>query len=218
MTQFKQALGNAKLTILSLGFALILSFIINVFLGIALYKVPKSITVNIPPAIPESGLKVKAGAITSARVYAFTYYIWQSIQTWPNNGLEDYSNNLTNFSPYLTVDFQNVLKDEGAKMNTQGFLFQHQQMTFGIDGSSFDPKDVKYVGDGTWLVHLSMRTINAVAPPEKNQGFSESHVAMDAQTSFVFKVVRYDYAPDKNHWGLAIAGYAVPPKVVKVNK
>jgi integrating conjugative element protein (TIGR03746 family) len=218
MSRFKQALGNAKLAILSLGFGLTLSFALNIFLGLALFNVPKQITVNVPPGIPASGMKIKANNVTPARIYAFTYYIWQSLQTWPDNGLNDYANNLKNFSPYLTVAFQNVLKEEGKKMNEQGFLFKHQQMTFGINGSSFDAKNVKYIGNGTWLVRLSMRTINAVAPPEEGKGFSESHVAMDAETSFVFKVVRYDYAPDKNLWGLAIAGFATPPKVEKIHK
>jgi integrating conjugative element protein (TIGR03746 family) len=218
MSRFKQALGNAKLAILSLGFALVLSFSINVFLGLALFNVPKEITVNVPPVVPTTGLKLKANTISPARIYSFAYYIWQSLQTWPDNGLSDYANNLKNFSPYLTVAFQNVLKEEGKKMNDQGFLFKHQQMTFGVNGSAFNPKDVKYIGNDTWLVHLTMRTINAVAPPEAGKGFSESHVAMDAETSFIFKVVRYDYAPDKNQWGLAIAGYAVPPKVEKIHK
>jgi integrating conjugative element protein (TIGR03746 family) len=218
MNVFKQALGNAKLAILALGFALVLSFSINLFLGFALYRVPKTITVNVPPVIPDNGLRVKAGSVTPARIYAFAYYIWQSIQTWTHDGLNDYAANLKTFSPYLTSDFQNTLKQEGKKMNAEGFLFKHQQMTFGANGSGFDPENVKYIGDGVWLVHLVMRTINAVAPPNDTHAFSEAHVAMDAETSFIFKVVKYNYAPDKNKWGLAIAGYAAPPKTIKINK
>lgn len=217
MTKFKQALGNAKLAVLALGFGLILSFGINIFLGFSLYRVPETITVNVPPVIPDSGIRLKANTITPARIYAFAYYVWQSIQTWSHDGLSDYAANLKNFSPYLTSKFQNTLKDEGKKMSTEGFLYKHQQMMFGADGNSFSPEDVKYI-NGAWLVHLNMRTINTVAPPDEEHGFSESHVAMDAETSFVFKVIKYDYAPDKNHWGLAIAGYAAEPKVIKINK
>ncbi|MCK4609175.1 MAG: DUF2895 family protein [Gammaproteobacteria bacterium] len=218
MSRFKHALGNAQLAIICLAFALVLSFVLNVFLGVFLFRVPNDITVNVPPAIPASGLKIKPGEINSARVYAFTYYIWQALQTWPVNGKHDYVDNIKKFAPYLTMSFQNTLKEEGKKMDEQGFLYKHQQITFGVLGSSFSPKEVRYIGNGTWLVHLRMRTINAVAPPEENKSFNESHIAMDAETSFVFKVVRYDYSPDKNHWGLAIAGYAAPPQVKKAYK
>ena len=218
MSVFKQALANAKLSILLLLLCFIFSMLLNIFLGVCLYRAAKYPAVYIPPHIPDSGLVIKSGKIANSEVYAFTYYIWQSIQTWPVNGSDDYKNNLDQYAPYITPAFKNVLENEGKELYNQGFLYGHQQTMFGANGGTYSPSDVKYLGHGAWLVHLTMRTINRVAPENNSKAFESSHVVRDAQTSFVFKVVRYAYAPDKNHWQLAIAGYEVPPKVNKIYK
>lgn len=218
MSIFRQSLANAKLTILSLSLAFIASMLLNFYLGFCLLKVPSSLSLYVPPHIPDSGLKLKSGKIDKEQVYAFTYYIWQSIQTWPVNGFKDYKKNLDKYSAYLTPDFQNILKTQGNLLYKQGLLYGHQQATFGANGSAYNPKDVRYVGHGTWLVHLDMRTIDRVMPSDGSQSFEGSHVSRDAQTSFVFKVVKSDYASDKNHWHLAIAGYALAPKIIRVFK
>ncbi len=218
VTPFKQALGNAKLTILSLLIAFIMSMGLNFYLGFCLYKVPSQQSLYVPPNIPLSGLTLKAGKTSNSQVYAFAYYIWQSLQTWPVNGFKDYKDNIDKFSPYITPGFKNVLENQGKQLYNKGFLYGHQQATFGANGSLYNPKNVRYVGHSTWLVHLDMRTINRVMPPNGSSAFEGSHVVRDAETSFVFRVVRYDYAPDQNHWHLAIAGFAVEPKVVKIYK
>lgn len=215
MSAYKQALGNMKLTILSLSLAFIASMLLNFYLGFCLYKVPSTESLYVPPHIPDSGLNIKTGSIDKAQVYAFTYYIWQSLQTWPINGFKDYKQNIDKFSPYLTADFQNALKNQGKQLYKQGLLYGHQQATFGANGSSYDGKNVHYLGHGAWLVHLNMRTIDRVMPSDGSSSFEGSHVARDAETSFVFKVVKTNYAPDMNHWHLAIAAFALPPKVIK---
>ncbi len=218
MSIFKQALANAKISILLLLFCFVLSMFLNIFLGICLYRVPKKESIYIPPHIPNSGLTIKAGAISNSEVYAFAYYIWQAIQTWAVNGAEDYKKNLDQYAPYITPNFKNVLEQEGKALYAQGFLYGHQQMVFGAEGRTYSANSVKYIGHNTWLVHLDMRTINRIAAGDNNQAFVSSHVVRDAETNFVFKVVKYDYAPNQNHWHLAIAGYAVPPKVSKIYK
>ncbi len=218
MSTFKHALGNAKLTILTLYVSLIISMGLNFYLGYCLYSVPFTQSLYIPPVIPISGMTLKTGVTEDSEVYAFTYYVWQSLQTWPVDGVKDYKDNIDKFSPYLTPEFKNVLEEQGKELYDQGFLYGHQQATFGANGSLYTAEDVKSLGHGTWLVHLDMRTINRVVPPNDSSAFEGSHVSRDAETSFVFKVVQTDYAPDKNPWHLAIAGFAVEPKVIRIYK
>ena len=218
VSAFKHALGNAKLMILSLWFAFVVSMSLNFYLGACLFKVPSTQSLYIPPHIPLSGLTLKSGQTSNSEVYAFTYYVWQSLQTWPVNGLKDYKDNIEQFSPYITPEFNNVLRAQGKQLYQSGFLYGHQQAMFGANGSLYNPNSVRYRGHGTWLVHLDMRTINRVMPANGSSAFEGSHIARDAQTSFVFKVVRTNYAPDKNHWHLAMAGFAAPPKVIKIYK
>ena len=215
MSVYKQAFANMKLGALILFFCLMMSMALNFALGYWLYVTPKEQSIYVPPQIPTTGLTLKQKTISGSEVYAFAFYVWQSIQTWPVNGADDYKNNLAKYGVYLTPEFKNVLEREGKQMYNQGFLFDHQQGTFGDAGTSYSKKNVKYIGHGTWLIHLVMRTINRVSPANQGKAFAQSHVVRDAVTSFVFKVVQTKASPDFNPWGLAIAGYAVPPKEIK---
>ncbi|MDH8013969.1 DUF2895 family protein, partial [Klebsiella pneumoniae] len=40
--------------------------------------------------------------VPPASVYAFTFYIFQQLNRWPDNGEEDYSRNLRSLRAYLT--------------------------------------------------------------------------------------------------------------------
>jgi hypothetical protein len=216
MSQFKQALGNAKLTILSLFIALILSFGLNLFLGVLLYKVPKNMTVFVPPHIGPAGFESKSGQISASQVYRFAYSTWTSLMSWSGNGVKALAHNIKSNNAYLTKPFQNTLKLQMKGMNNQGFLFNHSQVSMGLNGSSFNAKDVKYIGNGTWLVHLDIRSVNYVNSANANDGFGEAHVASDAETSFVFKVTKFPILKGYNTSGLVLAGFAVSPKVIKV--
>lgn len=218
MTVFKEALANAKLVGLVLLLCFLISMALNGFLGFCLYSVPKKLSIYVPPHIPDSGLSLKGNQTSNSQVYSFAYYVWQSIQTWPVNGGDDYKKNLDQFASYITPEFKNVLEDEGKEFYSQGFLYGHQQAMFGAGDSLYKSENVKYMGHGEWLVHLIMRTVNRVSPIDQSQAFVSSHVVRDAETSYVFKVVKTNYAPDVNHWHLVIAGYEVPPKVNKIYK
>ena len=218
MTSFKHALGNAQLIILILLGALVLSFLCNVFFGVLLYKVPREMTVYVPPNIPQKGLYLKNDQIPDATIYRFAYQTWSNIMTWSQNGAEAFKDNLANNRLFLTNQFENSLKSEIQKINESGFLYKHTQIVMGANGGTFHPQDVKYIGNDTWLVHLDMRTINYVEGQSDTGGFSQAHVASDAENSFVFKVVRKPINQASNPIGLALAGYAAPPKIIKIYK
>tara|TARA_R110000868_G_scaffold266583_1_gene525841 strand:- start:59567 stop:60223 length:657 start_codon:yes stop_codon:yes gene_type:complete len=218
MSVFKHALANAKLLIIVLMLCFMCSMLLNSILGYFLYAVPNKITVYVPPRIPASGIDLKGGLPSDAEVFSFTYWTWQSLQTWPTDGYVDYKKNLNTFAPYVTPAFQLMLKKEGKTEYDAGFLHGHQQATFGASGSMYDPKNVKYIGHGTWLVHLNMRTINRVTPANGSGAFEGSHVDRDAETSYVFEVVQTNYAPNENYWHLQLAGYATQPKVIHIYK
>ena len=216
MTVFKQALANAKL------FILLLLLINGILASVAFYAInglinaPTKMDLYVPPAIPDTGMFVKVGEIPSSTVYSFAYYIWQSLQTWNTNGEVDYQKNILTFAPYLTDSFKDELKSESVALDNQGLLLNHEQETFNADNTGFDPNNVKYIGNNTWLVHLVLRTVNRVATDKDNGSFSESHVVQDATTSYVFKVIKTDAAISNNHWQLQIAGFAVAPKTITI--
>ena len=211
MTVFKQALANAKLLILILTGCFSASMLLSAYLGFNLYRMPHQLTVYVPRVIPEGGIVLSPGVISDAEVYAFTYYVWQALQTWQHDGGVEYTANIDKLSAYLTPDFRNTLLSEAEALSREGvFLRGHQQTTFSVEG--FNADSVKPLSDGVWLVHLSMRTLNRVASLRHEKSFTGSKIASDAQTSFVFKVIRYQYPIAQNPWQLAISGFAVPPQ------
>lgn len=216
MTAFRQALGNAQLAIGSLILALFLSFLLNLYLGYQLYRVPRHMTVFVPSNIGNNGYHTSNGKVSAEQVYQFAYGVWTSLTSWSGDGAKAFASNLSKNKPYLSVGFQNTLKSEINEMNNQGFLYNHSQVSYGVSGSAFNSKSVKYIGNSTWLVHLDIRTVNFVDSNDPNKGFGEAHKASDAETSFVFKVTRFPIIKNYNTSGLVLSGFALPPKVVKV--
>lgn len=216
MTLFKQALANAKLIILlSLLFNLTCAAV-TIYAVSGLIAVPKTMKVIIPPTIPDAGYTTVANKVPNQSVYSFTYYVWQSLQTWRKNGGEDYANNIKDFLPYLSLDFKNELSKEANTLDSEGMLLNHQQTTFEAESGGFSQDSVKYLGNDTWLVHLLLRTVNQISTNGEDKSFAESHVVRDAVTSYVFKVHRTSQVDRNNVWGLVISGYAVSPKTVKI--
>lgn len=215
MSPFKQSLGNAKLAIACLCVAMILSFALNIFLGVMLYSVPKNMTVFVPNRIATGGQNLKADQISNPQVYQFAYGTITNLLTWDTNASKAFPKKIKANSPYISGKFQNYLKAQGTQMQSAGFLFGHTQITYGVNGSSFNPKNVKYIGNHTWLVKLVLRSVNYVASAN-GDGFAKAHVASDTATSYVLKISKFPIIKGFNETGLRIDGYAITPKQVKV--
>jgi integrating conjugative element protein (TIGR03746 family) len=205
--RFQNVLENARLAIQVLVLGLLLSFIINLLLIFGWHSAQEKIVVHLPPEIPVSGLNLKANAYPSAYIYSFAFYIWQSINNWPNNGVQDYQKSIDTYSPFLTPRFkQFLIRDYNRRIN-EGEIQDRVRTLQGVDGSSFSISDVKDIGHSTWLVHLHMRLTEHM----NINGNQVKDVAID----YVLRVVRYQIDARSNPWGLALDGFAQDPIRVK---
>jgi len=66
---------------------------------------------------------------------------------------------------------------------------------------------VRYLGHGTWLIHLQMHLIERL--------HSNTKVVKDILMDYTLKVMRYNVDAKQNPWGLALAGFAKSPKRLK---
>ncbi|MCK5188468.1 MAG: TIGR03746 family integrating conjugative element protein, partial [Methylococcales bacterium] len=66
------------------------------------------VRIHIPPDL-RSGAILKADEISSANVYAFTFYIFQQLNHWAENGADDYGMQIFKTAPYLTPEFREYL-------------------------------------------------------------------------------------------------------------
>lgn len=165
------------------------------------------IRINIPPYIPESGFSIMQGRVPKETLYSFAFYIWQSINHWSRNGIQDYKRQITNFSPFLTHTFKlNLIKNYNNLLN-QGELQDRIRLMQGASEIEYSSKYVRYIGNNTWIVHLKMRLIEMMN--------ANSKIVKDVQMHYYLKVVRYNIDAKENPWGLAISGFSRTPSRIK---
>jgi integrating conjugative element protein (TIGR03746 family) len=202
--RFQNALENARLSIQIAIVALGLFFISNLFLIISLHNAQSKMEIHIPPQIPADGITLHAGEEPASTVFSFAYYIWQSLNSWPANGSQDYKNNIQQFSPYLTPRFKIFLiRDYNERFN-QGEIQERIRTLQGLNGTAFSPADVDYIGHDTWIVHLQMRLTEHM----NMNGNQVKDVAID----YAIRIVKYNVDANKNQWGLAVDGFAENPQ------
>lgn len=205
--RFQDALENARIVIAALILGLVLLFACNVGLLWLNFTTQQSVKVYIPPRIPESGLTQTANTVPDSTVFSFAFWAWQSINDWPNNGMTDYKNKINTFSPYVTERFkQYLLSDYENRLTNDEVQDRIRSMT-GMNNGAYSPKDVEYVGHGTWLVHFDMRLTERMNVNGK--------IVKDVEISYVLRVVKHNISASSNHYGLAIDGFAVAPKRIK---
>jgi integrating conjugative element protein (TIGR03746 family) len=181
--RFQNALENARLAIQLLILALGLLFISNVFLIIGWHGAQQKIEVHLPPQIPTDGLTLAANEYPSATIYSFAFYIWQSVNDWPDNGAEDYKKTIQQFSAFITPSFKSFLiRDYNERFN-QGEIQDRVRTLQGVNGSAFSVSDVQAIGHDTWLVHLHLR----LAEHMRSNGDQVKDTVID----YTLRVVRY---------------------------
>ena len=201
--KFLNALENARLAIKLLLTALLLSFILNVGLSIGLITVPHTMRAYIPPEIPSEGLILKADVIPKSTIYSFAFYIWQSLNYWPTNGVKNYATNIKQFNTYLTPQFHYFLTQDYQHRLTLGELQDRISTLQGLNGSAYSPDDVRYLGHGTWEIQLKLRLTERMNMNDQK--------IKQAQILYTLRVVRYPVS-STNKWGLALDGFIKNPQ------
>lgn len=202
--RFQHALANAWLSIHILWVALGCLLVLNLALMIGWHHAQKSIHVYIPPQIPVSGITQNANHIPVSSIYSFAFYIWQGINYWPDNGVTDYKKNIEQFSPFLTPKFKQALLRDVQDRQTHGELQDRLRHLQGVNGSTFEAKDIESLGHDTWMVHLQMRL--------SEQMNMNGNAVKDVILHYALRVVRYDVNAKQNPWGLALDGFVENPE------
>ena len=178
--------------------------LINFLLWLGWHHAPKELTIHVPPDL-SSGVTLKANDIPAASLYAFTFYVWQVIGNWPNNGQVDYPKNIQRYSPYLTAAFKHQLLEEVAQLNAKGELQDRTRVVQGEIAAAYKSANVINLGNGTWEVDLTVRVTERIG----------NTILQDARIEYPLRVVRYDINRQLNQWGLALDGFVSEPKRIK---
>lgn len=160
---------------------------------------PSRMTVYIPPDI-SNGATMKVGEIPNSLIYSFAYEVWQEINYWPEDGTQDYKNNIHTYWSYLTPSFKSILLQDYADLESSGQV-QRQRYLQGMIGAAYDPVNVKKLSADTWEVDLKMRLTE----------YKNNQPVKDVEILYPLKITRMNISQQNNPYGLAIAGYMTDP-------
>ncbi|MBI4356572.1 MAG: TIGR03746 family integrating conjugative element protein [Gammaproteobacteria bacterium] len=162
---------------------------------------PRDIRVYIPPDLRTGGV-FHVGDVPTSVIYVFAHYIFQQLNTWRDNGQEDYARNIYNLKHFMTSHFQVDIQKDLQLRSEQGELRNRTRRVEELPGGGFSEEKVKILGDGRWEVVLEYDVREEV-----------NHIPVkETRVQYVLKVVQYKVDPEKNPWGLALDGFKEPPK------
>lgn len=204
MSRFKNEIVHLQSHVKTLRLSAAGLFIVAMGMGAGWWSAPRDLTIHVPPDL-RSGSTRKWWDVPPESVYAFTFYIFQQLNRWPNDGEEDYSRNLQSLSAYLTPQCRAFFQQDYDQRRRSGELRKRIRGIYEIPGRGYsdDPETrVQIVSDRDWLVTLD---INA----DEYYGAEQIKRAL---VRYPIKVVRLDVDPELNPFGLALNCYEGAPQ------
>lgn len=169
------------------------------------YTVPKTIDVHLAPDIRAGSvveIKNGVGYIPPENVYSFSYYIWQQLNRWQEDGMKDYPKQLYTLQSFITAKCQAEIKDDMKSRAKNSELLQRTRLITEIPGFSFAANRVIAESSAVWTVFLDMQ-------------LQETYRGQNVKDTFVrypLRVVRYDVDRERNPWGLALDCFSDQPQ------
>lgn len=201
MSKFNNALRSDRFHIQSLRIVIVLLTLICTILGYGWYSSPKYLTIHNPPDL-RSGSTRAWWEVPVSSVYSFTFYIFQQLNRWPQDGEKDYKRNIESLSAYLTPECYQFLLKDYEQRDLLGELQDRVRGVYEIPGRGFSQDRVKVNGQNDWDVTLDLST---------DEYYLDNPVKR-VLVRYPLHVVRYDVNPEANPWGLALNCYRSTPQ------
>ena len=199
MDRTKKALDGRDAHIWTLRVGLGFLFIALVAAILGWKAAPEHIKIDIPPDLRSGSTR----GITERHpfnVYAFGYYIWQQMNNWPAKGTENYKEQITRLSCYLTPRFKGELERDYERRLRNHELTRSRAMQEMPDRPYTDKRVYKQTAD-SWVAFYDVNVKETF----------RSEVVKDIFVRYPIKVVRWDVDPECNLWGLALDGFYEKP-------
>ncbi|MBF0035507.1 TIGR03746 family integrating conjugative element protein [Citrobacter freundii] len=203
MSRFRHALAERDAHILTLKSVIILLCFCLAGTGYGWYAAPRNLTLWFPPDL-RTGSTRPWWEVPPASVYAFTFYIFQQLNRWPDNGEEDYARNLRALRAYLTPACQSWLEHDFQLRRDGGELRSRTRGIYELPGHGYSNRvvgddkrqrpRVEVLGRDTWQVTLDVAV----------EEYYQNEPVKKALVRYPLQVMRYAIDAEKNPWGLAI--------------
>lgn len=201
--QVWKRLDQLTLTIKSLWVMIIILLACNFLLFVGWKSSPKLLRIYLPPDLSQ-GAMIQPETINKNTVYSFAYQIFTAINTWTQDGQEDYSNNINAYRNYLSSHFYQTLLEDMKARQQEGAL-SRQRLVSGITGLGYSSSSVEVLGKDTWLVTLQLQIQESV----------DGALVKQIEENYPLVVTRVNTSVQINPWGLIISGFKSPPHRTK---
>jgi len=181
--------------------------LLNVVLCLALlgsvglnFELSKGLSISIPPDT-RAGALVKPGEKQPENVFAFTTSVFMSLNSWGENGQEDYPENIKKLVAFITPNFRNELVDDMNKKNKAGEL---QGITRQLSLPAeyvFDRDAVTIINSNEWVVKL----------PLEIKEYVDGQLIKDIEVLYSFSVKRMRTNIAENAEQIGIDAFYQPP-------
>ncbi|GLQ31414.1 TIGR03746 family integrating conjugative element protein [Dasania sp. GY-19] len=206
MARLKKALDGRDSHILTLRI-LIGILAIALFYSIAGWKAaPEHIKIDIPPDL-RSGSTRGIQERHPFNVYAFGYYIFQQMNNWPVEGIEDYKKQINRLSCYITPRFKGELERDYEQRLKRHELNRTRALQEMPERPYTDKRVYVESGD-SWVAFYDVNIKETF----------RSEIVKDIFVRYPVRIVRWDVDPECNLWGLALDGFYKNPKRLEGNQ
>lgn len=205
MSRFKNALNARDHHVLTLRVICgVLCFIVA-FALFGWLTSPRHLTIHNPPDL-RSGSSRAWWEIPPPTVYAFSFYIFQQLNSWTKNGDVDYPYRINSLSAYLTPNCELLLQQDAKQRKDLGESRDRVRGVSEIPERGYKEGSVTIVDRDNWRVRLDLVTDEYVnAEPVKR-----------SLVRYPLKVVRWDKNPEINPFGLALDCFFDIPQRLEV--
>jgi integrating conjugative element protein (TIGR03746 family) len=196
VSRYRHEIDNVRAHVRSLQGVIGILVLVVAGLGIGWSQAPRRITVHLPPDL-RAGATFAVNEIPAASVYAFTYYIFQQLNRWPDDGAQDYGRAIFRVAAYLTPAYRAWLIADMEHKARQGELSYRVRGIQEYPGRAYSEARVEVVDRDTWLVWLDLDLVESV------KGMTVKQTAI----RYPLRVVRQAVDLEANPWGLALDHY-----------
>jgi len=157
----------------------------------------KTQKVSIPPDI-RSGAIVELNKSHPANVFAFTAYIFQTLNDWPTDGAVEYGEKIYKLQHFFTKRHMQDLLDDVDSKGRRGELKGRARKVKLL--ASYDEDHADILSEDSWVIWLDYEVT------EHMKGLQIKQVSV----RYPIKVMSTD-STDENPWGLLLDGYSKAP-------
>lgn len=200
MSKYRGEVDNLKSHITTLRVVIGVLVIFSILFWNSANQAKEVQRVHIPPDI-RSGETVTLNEVPDTTAYAFALNIFQYLNTWLENGAQDYPQRVTQLQAYLTPKYMQWLKEDIEKRTMRGELSSRTRTVAPINSKAFDADRVDIINKDNFVVWLDLR-------------IKETHRGVPVKTvdiRYPIRVVRSDVSLEMNPWGLQLNGYYDSP-------